>query len=71
MGDTRRKKVLIVMSTAIVVLSIAVYYLWAEVKALEREREAYKWRNFTCDVLLSEPKTRAIMCVKSFKKLKG
>jgi len=70
MGDTRKKKALIIMSTTIAVLSIAVYYLWVEVKSLEREREAYKWRNFTCQVLLSEPKYRAIMCVKPFKKLK-
>ena len=69
MDNRKTKRVLLLMLAVIAALSIAVYYLWTEVKSLEHERDAFKWRNFTCDVLLSEPKTRAIMCVRKFKKL--
>lgn len=61
---------LIILMISSLATSYLYYNLFIYTRSLEREKEAHQWRNFTCDVLLSEPKTRAIMCAKKFKQLK-
>jgi hypothetical protein len=49
------------------VLGIVVGDQHIKLKALEREREAYEWRKYTCQSILNDPITRRIMCAQQNK----
>jgi len=57
-GFKMREEIRFLLAVLVVLLVILLAMKIEEVQALEREKEAHGWRQFSCRLLLDDPVTR-------------